>query len=499
MTRTPGQLSAGSRDFIRNVLALLTGNVLAQAVTYLTIPIITRLFPPSAFGVFALFFSLASILISVSNLRYNAAILVCKEEHEADAVALLCLFVTCGISLAVFLWMTFAGRLTPGLSSLPAGAPVLLSAAVFLGGVLQLLGFWRLRTREFRLLAISRVGMSLGSRLASLLWGLFSASPLGLILGHLGGQCLSLAPLLVRGRGRPLGAILSSAALALVPWAARRFKRFPLFAWTSLAEVGNRELPALLLGAFFPASLVGFYAVSGRILGQPMHLAGDAVSRVYFQRASELAEAKPELAALSLTLLRYSTLLLAFPLAVLLVFAPEFLALALGSEWTEAAPYIRAVTPLFFATFVTRPFTVLFDLQERQKERSLMSVSLLAFSSAALALGGVLGLPLAGVILASSASALLHLAFCAWLLARIGIRPGAALGVLGSDILKALAFAAPILAAGRWGGGPAAAIVATCIATAAYAAFIWKTEGELVRLAAQAWRGAPGSRPGGQA
>ena len=54
-------------SFTKNVLTLMTGTAVAQAIPIAISPILTRLYTPSDFGVFALFFSIVAILGTVVN------------------------------------------------------------------------------------------------------------------------------------------------------------------------------------------------------------------------------------------------------------------------------------------------------------------------------------------------------------------------------------------------------------------------------------------------
>lgn len=488
------------RAFLRNTLGLFTGNLVAQGITYLTIPILSRLYPPAAFGVFAVFFSLSSLLISVANLRYNNAILVSKDDEGADSLMLLCLFIAAGFSLLAYFAMAASEWWGVGFSDgdLPGGFALLLAASVFLGGVLHPLIFWRLRAQGFRMLVISRMVMSGGTRGINLLWGLVSASPAGLVMGHIGGQVLAIVSLLRRHPRQSLHGVFSRRRLAAIMPAARRYSEFPRYAWANLVEIGNRELPVLLLGMFFSSTVTGIYAMSTRILGQPMYLLGDAISRAYFQKAAELAGRRRELDEMTLTLLRYMTLFMAFPLAVVALLSPDLLALGLGSEWRDAAPYLRALAPLFFAAFIARPLTVLFDTHERQKERSWMGLALLAVTSGSLVLGGVLGRPLLGIALASVLASVINLVGIAWLLELIGLAPLAVLSILGKDLLKALLFAGPALLVQQLAApGAAASVLAGGIMAVLYGIYVFRTEGELIHLAMTALFQRPGTETGG--
>jgi len=57
--------------FTTNVLKLVSGSVIAQALGILLVPIITRLYSPADFGVFQLFIAISGILAVLSCFHIN--------------------------------------------------------------------------------------------------------------------------------------------------------------------------------------------------------------------------------------------------------------------------------------------------------------------------------------------------------------------------------------------------------------------------------------------
>ena len=51
-----------SKEFNKNVIKVLSGTVLAQALPIAVAPILTRIYSPENFGIFALFYAIVSIL-----------------------------------------------------------------------------------------------------------------------------------------------------------------------------------------------------------------------------------------------------------------------------------------------------------------------------------------------------------------------------------------------------------------------------------------------------
>ena len=70
-------------EFSQNVLTLMTGTTLAQAIPIIISPILTRIYTPEDFGLLALFLSITNIIGSVANGRYELAIMLPKKNDNA--------------------------------------------------------------------------------------------------------------------------------------------------------------------------------------------------------------------------------------------------------------------------------------------------------------------------------------------------------------------------------------------------------------------------------
>ena len=132
----PSPAPARSSSFAADVLKLVTGTTIAQVITILAAPAITRLYSPEAFEILAIFTSITSILGVIACLRYEMAIMLPKTNEEAAnllGLCLLCVAVVSGLTVPA---LYFGGDAL--LSLLKAPEPgsylILVSPFVFAGG-----------------------------------------------------------------------------------------------------------------------------------------------------------------------------------------------------------------------------------------------------------------------------------------------------------------------------------------------------------------------------
>jgi len=173
-------------DFVRSAGALVGGTAVAQALTVLALPILTRLYSPEQFSLLAVYVATLTIVQVVACLRLEIAIPL--PEHDVDAANLLALGLLSAISAAAIMALLVLGFGNAFFGAI--GQPemqaygILLPFGIWLAGSYAALQFWSTRKRRFATIARTKM-MQAGSGLtAQLSLGWAGAGPVGLLLGH---------------------------------------------------------------------------------------------------------------------------------------------------------------------------------------------------------------------------------------------------------------------------------------------------------------------------
>ncbi|MBK8492530.1 MAG: oligosaccharide flippase family protein [Saprospirales bacterium] len=375
--------------YSRNVVKVMTGTTLAQALPIAVAPILTRLYPPEAFGVFYLYAALVSILSVVATGRYELAILIPKEEREAFHTGLAAGWSTTLFScLLLMLVVPFRHPLANFLGE-PALAPwlFLLPASVFIQGWYNVGNFWHNRHKRFGLLTASKVlvsGANAGGRIG-LAWLIHGAG--GLIWGTFLSWVTGLLQFAVAFWKKDRQ-FFQSRQHSETRKQAHRFRHFPgTMVIGSLFNKGNIELPPILLNLFFTPAVAGFFGQMNAVLRQPLLVVGRAFEEVFKQQASEeireMGHCKP---VFRKTLFRLS-LLGAGPFLILFWAAPAVFAFVFGPSWETAGIYARYFALPLFLQFVAAPLSALFYLKEYTRWYTILEFGQLALVLLALLLG----------------------------------------------------------------------------------------------------------------
>jgi O-antigen/teichoic acid export membrane protein len=367
----------------------MTGTTLAQAIPVMISPILTRLYTPQEFGVFAFYLALVSVLSVLATGRYELAIMVPRKERGAAAVTVIALYASILTGGILFLVVALFGREIANLFNMSEHYQLFywMPLSVVLMAGYQALNYWCNRRSYYRPMAAARMSQSVSMSAAQVGSGYASVGVSGLVGGAIAGHFSAFLFLLVRvlkSDKQAFGRLNFSILRAM----ARRYIDFPkyLIAAHSL-NMASFQAPIIALGSMFGSSVSGFFMLTQRVIGAPMSIVASAIGDVFRQEAgraySETGQCKEIYEKTFLRLLCIAVP--AFP--VFFFIAPELFALIFGESWRVSGEYARILTPMFFLQFVTTPLSSMYMLAQKQRLDLIwqFSLFLLIISSFALA------------------------------------------------------------------------------------------------------------------
>lgn len=343
--------------FLHNVLTLMTGTAIAQAIPVLISPILTRLYTPENFGLLALYTSLVSMIGVIVTARYELAVMLPEKDEDAVNLGALSLSIAVVISvLTLFVVWYFNASIARFLGKPDIAKWLyLVPIAVLAIGISQVLNYWSTRRNLYRRLAVARVAQSVSNSSVNLGQGFAHMGVSGLIVGNLAGQVLS-AGVLIWQAWPDLLKYRSSVHWDRMAHNAKVYQDFPkINSLHAFVDILQSSGVVLIISSLFGSAILGFYSFTLRILQAPLGLLGASVSQVFFQKASETYKNGGDLRALvRKTIL--SLCAIAFPIFLILgFFAPALFSFVFGKQWLEAGTYAQILVPWLFLNFIVSP------------------------------------------------------------------------------------------------------------------------------------------------
>ncbi len=363
--------SAGRPGFVRSVIALVSGTALAHAVTAGALPVLSRLYSPSDFGLLAVLSGAVSLVAVAAGLRYDIAVSIPDDDGDAFHLLVLAALCTAAVSAVLALVIAVAPQWVAAVIGQPALAPFLwiLPVGVVCAAIYSALQFWHGRHQRFTLLARTRIAQAGASSGGQIGLGWMAAGPAGLL------SALIVNPgLAVMALGLPLLRQAPRIQWERLRMVARQFSRFPKYSTLeALANSATIQLPVIMIAALAAPSEAGLLAMAMYAMQAPMALMGSAIGQVYVagapreHRAGQLGQFTGRIMA---GLMKAGI----GPLVCAGILAPALLTLLLGKQWERAGDMVAWMTPWFIMQFLSAPVSMALHVAGHQRRALLLQV-----------------------------------------------------------------------------------------------------------------------------
>jgi O-antigen/teichoic acid export membrane protein len=370
-------------EFKKNVLVLITGTAIAQAIPIAISPILTRIYSPKDFGLLGLYMAFCSLLSVFSSGRYDMAIIEPASDDEAkhlvDGSILLSLCVS-GLLFVIIVLFNEKITVLSGNRDIKAWLYTI-PVTVFALSSLSIFSYWLNRKKRFRDMSINRIVNSSSNVSISLSLGLLSLKKSGLIIGFGLGQIITVSLLWkkiftekIRFNRKMIAAIM------------KKYIRYPKYLIpATFAGEASSQVPIIQLTTFFDASISGFFTLTNKVTVLPMSLIGNAIGEVYRQKASEEYSKFGNCKDLYLKTLGALFLIGLLPLLVLFFFSVPLFTFVFGHEWTIAGEMAKYTSFIVFFQLLSTPlsYTIVFNKSQKydlllQIGRAVMAISSIA-------------------------------------------------------------------------------------------------------------------------
>ena len=349
----------------RQVLTLVSGTLLAQAIAFVAQIGAARLYTDADLGYLGLFTSAAALGAAVAGVRFDLSIVLPAPGDEASARSLFRLSSRC-VLVASALATLVAACARPWVSvrygealagwMLAAGVSILFLAQG------QVCSYWLTRHRRFRVLASSSVVRSLGIAALQLVCGALASGGLGAAIGAtLAGQGIAVAYLSWCVRDARVGEA-SDPSLREV---ASRYRKMALVGVPNVVVDALRTSAIPMLIASYSVASLGQFNMAWMALQAPVALIAGALSQVYLPRLSDtpVGEMTRVVCRVGATALGASIPVFALIAGI----SPWLFPFVFGGRWKEAGYFARSLAPWLALTVATSPLSNVFVATYHQR------------------------------------------------------------------------------------------------------------------------------------
>ena len=349
-------------EFSRNVLTLMTGTTIAQAIPIAISPILTRIYTPEDFGVFTLYIAIVSLISIFATAQYDIAIVLPKSDIKAINLMALSLLICCIIvvftMLCIFLFKNIISEQIEQKELL--NFIYLIPLSVLLMGIYQIFNYWSNRKKYYKIMAINRTTQSLTTASSNVLIGLLSRS--GLIIGQLIGQITSTL-LLLKFVYKKDKNLLRSVKIKYINLVSIRYIKFPkVNILLSVINSFYNNSKYIIFGFIFLPNVIGQLYLVYRVLGIPSSIIGASIAEVLLQDISS-TKSNNDIQAIYKRIIKTFLVLLftaLLPCLIIFLYGEFIFGFVFGSNWLFAGKIASILIIGIIFEFSISPFCKLF-------------------------------------------------------------------------------------------------------------------------------------------
>jgi lipopolysaccharide exporter len=364
-------------SYSSRIFKLVGSSVIAQLITVLSSPLLTRLYSPEDFGLFSLYLSFTGIMGPIC--AFNLELAIQRQETDDKAFGIFELGVLTSLvnaTLFSILFFVLVWFELLGFGVLHWSYAFLVMITLLAISSFGLSRFLLIRLTDFGTInSVTIVRGAIRSGLQCLL-GVLATGSIGLVMGETLGRAAGNFRMISRFKDR------------LDFWNRpesfkERFvslKNYPLYvAPSTLINATATLIPVILINKYFSVELAGLYGLVIRAVDLPVGVIGSSVADAFFERAHHEKEKLKELIWTHV----FWLFLIAIVGAAGVFFTAEMLfEVVFGDAWGGAGKVLVLLLPHFIFQFSIYPVSRTLHLIGR--ERFKLVYDLMAFISAIL-------------------------------------------------------------------------------------------------------------------
>jgi O-antigen/teichoic acid export membrane protein len=372
-------------------MVLMTGTVLAQLISYLISPLLTRIYTPDEMGELNVYLRAVIFLSALATARFEISLPLPKSDAHSYLLYRLSLriagFSLLAASLVLLVYSGIRGFRTEDLFFF---ATVVVSAGFL---ALTNLGTnWAIRKKLFRKISTSRILNSFTANGLRWSFGVLGFGAKGLLVASLIGYLLSSLVFIKEWTNvhKKFAFVRSSAKTRVL---ISTYREFPMINLPHvMVDLGKDLLIATLIIAYFGKGVFGLFSHSYAILQLPAAFIGMSIAQVYMNRCAELIHSGESTLGLTRRTLTGLFFFSIIPFTLLFFFGEPLFEIVFGDKWGRAGYYSQIMTTWLMVNFMTSAISSLPTVLNRQREFFVLGIisgglQLLGFGVLPLVLG----------------------------------------------------------------------------------------------------------------
>ena len=349
-----------SSEFFWHFSILISGSVLAKAITLLIYPVITRIYSPEEFGTFTLFTSIITILAPISMFKYNIAIVTADNDNDSKNLYIFSILLSLFFSLLVLFFFIIGENFFKNI--LDAHKLnlwwYLIPLCIFMTSFNNAITRYLNRFKNYLLISKIDIIRSFSYSIIAITIGYVGLTYFGLFIAHV--LALSIPIIFAITNMNSLKINFSKIHKNFTNL-SKKYINFPKYDllgtfFNSLATM----MPIFFLNKFFSDAILGQYALAIKTVFFPLTFISSSLSKVHLRKSKELIDKQGNLKWYMIKLFFILFFIVLIPSSILFVYGPEIFSYIFGSDWRLSGRFVQILIPALSLIFIVSTLSPIF-------------------------------------------------------------------------------------------------------------------------------------------
>ena len=360
-------------ELLGSASVLVTGTVIAQLISIILQPFLRRYFSPENFGLFSVYMSLVGIILIVTTLRYDDAIVLPKKDKESINVLTLSVLISFLLNSLLLLSIVLWGKSIIKMLNLPGHFPLsilyLIPLSVFLYNTFQSFNYWLIRKKKYYIVSVNKLVRRGSEGFVQVYYAIIKNGK-GLVYGDIIGQFANVTFAILHSVKQ--GFTYKQISLNKLLYVFRKYSEFPKYNLIpAFMSACSYLLPPIFIIKYYSAEYTGYFDLSKLLLSIPLALIATSIANVLLQKISEKYRNKESFWLELKPLIFIVCFICFFEILIISFFGIELFCFVFGDKWEMSGVISKILVWSFTLNFIVSSFTSIFISMRKIKTYSV--------------------------------------------------------------------------------------------------------------------------------
>ena len=349
-------------ESLKNVAKISSGTVAGQIISIITLPILTRLYGAEVIGIWTVINSFSNIVQNICDLGLSNSLMMCKEKEIEERYSII-IKLSCVLSIissaVIFVYYLIIG------DNIKYALTVCGFLAIYAFTLRQITICTTIlnRNKEYDVLMKNSVIRFGSTAIIAIVLGKIGFLEYGYYIGNVIGQIVTV----IHMRKFLPRLQLRNKMSDYLDVIKNNFDYIRYQMPASITVTLRTELPNLLISGLFGNTMLGYFAVSQKLLTIPVTFLGQALGRVFFQRIAEMKRAGKQIGVFVERNINLGMLIALVPMTLLAAFGEAAIVLFFGEEYSVGGVICRIIVYRSLFNFISSATQGIDIVLDRQK------------------------------------------------------------------------------------------------------------------------------------